>query len=125
MKNKCIDCGKEISRIKNVKRCPSCFGKYMSGKNNPNYKDGRSVVKHYCLDCNKEIYWSALSGKCQSCSHKGQSLIERNHKVDCNCCICKAIRGENKGINAPQYGRKMPEITKKKLSILKKGKKTF
>lgn len=41
----------------------------------------------------------------------------KNHKVNCPCCICKAIRGENKGVNNPFYNKKHSIITRKIMSI--------
>jgi hypothetical protein len=55
--------------------------------------------KLFCIDCNTELnYWAKYKNckKCKSCSHKGQ--IRREHKIDCQCGVCKAIRGETKGI---------------------------
>jgi hypothetical protein len=76
----CIDCGTEISKQK-YKRCNKCskiqfFKEHPGahkGKNNSNYKDGRSLKKYYCK-CGKEIYKHTYlyGGKqCKSCSRKG------------------------------------------------------
>lgn len=46
-----------------------------SGKNCPNFIDGRSIKKYFCKDCNKEISWvTAINGqgRCQSCSKLGK-----------------------------------------------------
>jgi len=40
-----------------------------------------------------------------------KSLSERGHKPDCNCCMCEAKRGENKGENNPQFGKHHSEET--------------
>jgi hypothetical protein len=64
-KNNHCACGKLISN--NAKKCVSCARK---GKYNPNFKDGRTLIKHYCIDCKKEI--SGLAKRCKSCSKKGK-----------------------------------------------------
>lgn len=28
---------------------------YNKGKNNPNFKDGRTLKKYYCIDCNRIV----------------------------------------------------------------------
>lgn len=66
----CIDCGKEISR--GSKRCEVCFGKNMLGKNNPNYKDGRTLKNYYCMESNCNNIVSELNRRCRSCSKKGE-----------------------------------------------------
>ena len=51
-----------------------------SGKNNNNYKDGRTLTKHYCIDCDKEICWQTASygGKrCKLCSSRELYKIHR------------------------------------------------
>ena len=88
---RCHSCTNKITKIKNGKpkckfcskqlvnygfdRCQSCAAKerYLDPKNNPNYKDGRSITKNYCQDCGLEIDWKA--NFCRSCFQKG----ERNH----------------------------------------------
>ena len=70
----CIDCNKKLGKrafyYKNV-RCRKCANKQQekTGKNNPNYKDGRTLKKWYC-ECGNEInYRNSLYGKsqCQEC----------------------------------------------------------
>lgn len=41
-------------------------------------------------------------------AHKGKSL---NHKLNCICGVCKSIRGENFGENAPHFGKRHTENT--------------
>jgi len=59
---KCISCKKSISFY--AKRCKICSNKSRIGikmkinrfgKNNPNYKDGRTNKKYYCIDCGKQL----------------------------------------------------------------------
>ncbi len=43
-----------------------------------NYKDGRTITKHYCKDCNLKISyraWKYGQGRCKSCSKKGNRHI--------------------------------------------------
>lgn len=42
---------------------------YSNPKNHPNYKDGRSLVKHYCIDCGKELSYYTHK-RCVSCNSK-------------------------------------------------------
>ena len=43
-------------------------------------------------------------------SRKEKSLSELGHKSNCNCCNCKAKRGETKGESHPFYGKTWEEI---------------
>lgn len=78
-------CGKIKSKYSAT--CKDCQMKYnnpnkngLKGKNNPNYKDGRTLKKYYCIDCLKkgiktEITWQTFSygtKKCISCFNKGR-----------------------------------------------------
>lgn len=68
------------------------------GKNNPNFKDGRTLEKYYCIDCGKEIgINSALygQGRCRSCAHKEK----RNPNFG-------KIWQRNFGIKNPMFGKK-------------------
>jgi len=51
--------------------------KNKKGKNNSNYKDGRTLKKHYCIDCkiNEISYPNWLHGnkRCIYCSNKGKN----------------------------------------------------
>lgn len=64
-KNKCIDCGKEIQ--KNTKRCRSCASIYYTIHHNAGWKGGG---KHKCIDCGKELRAYHHSKRCNSCAHK-------------------------------------------------------
>ena len=108
--NHCIDCKKEIKNYK-AKRCWECYVKYSQiPENNPNYKGGIILKKHYCLDCNTEIHWcTALyrGGKCHSCAIKG----EKNHFFGVHLS----------GILSPTYidGRSYEPYTSEFTNILK------
>lgn len=63
----CIDCGKKISKgnfFEGKRRCQKCKSK---GKNNPNYKDGRTNNKK-CKDCGAHI--TKTSVRCTKCAGK-------------------------------------------------------
>jgi len=69
-------------------------------------------IKHYCIDCkvNKICYWTWKYGgqRCVDCAIK---VIK--HKLNCQCGVCKAKRGEYKGSKNPMFGKKRPEFSKK------------
>lgn len=83
----CIDnCNKKVSKKGN--RCKSCARKeeykdpknrirfIKKGKNNPSYKDGRTLKEYYCIKCNIKITKiSGLYGKgfCIKCKSKGKN----------------------------------------------------
>jgi len=90
MKNYCIDCKKELTDYR-TKRCKSCenLRRYSLGimnavgKNNSNYKDNRTNIKHYCKSCKKEISLHSSiygNGKCQHCEMTQRpKLLGKNH----------------------------------------------
>lgn len=54
------------------------------GKHNANYKDGRTMIKHYCQDCHTEINWQ--SERCSSCANKGKNNpMYKGGKPHCKC----------------------------------------
>jgi len=84
MKNKCKYCNRPIS--KKAKRCGSCEIKRRhklgiinsKGKNNPSFKDGRTLEKHCCIDCKKEIT-NYTAKRCRKCDAKNKFRIKYNH----------------------------------------------
>jgi len=56
----------------------------VSGKLNPNYKDGNTTISHYCIDCKKEVCYNSV--RCYSCHnrykskklHKDSSFLSRS-----------------------------------------------
>ena len=73
-----------------------------------------------CINCNKKLV-DYRSIRCSSCAAKffltGKSLQERNHKIDCHCGVCKAVRGETKGIKkSEETKKKMKEVTRQSLT---------
>jgi len=78
--------GPKISRASRGKKKPEGFGRKVSKS-----LTGRPKPKSFC--------------KKKSEQQKGVSLSERGHRSDCGCCICKAKRGETKGVNNSFYGK--------------------
>jgi hypothetical protein len=83
----CVDCKKEIhpsTSLHGEGRCIKCANKKTNierksyiGKNNPAFKDGRSIKKHYCIDCGKENGYRSL--RCRSCAAKEKLKNPKNH----------------------------------------------
>jgi hypothetical protein len=72
-KGMCIECANKKTNIKRIS---------YSGKNNPAFKDGRSLGKYHCIDCGKKIGWQTWykgSKRCGSCSCKERLSDPRNH----------------------------------------------
>jgi len=72
MKYSCAECNKSISRYSahyGTGKCRSCWQK---GKNNNQFKDGRTLKKNYCKNCNKEI--TAYAIICPKCKGKQTSI---------------------------------------------------
>ncbi len=53
----------------------------MKGVNNPNYKDGHTLIKKNCIDCGKEIDRRAdnYCRKCYFKNHHGNKIKGKNH----------------------------------------------
>jgi len=79
-KTKKCACGKLI--WEESERCKSCAGieNYrlhpwemigQKGEENPQYIDGRSLIKRNCSVCGVPVSRSSLSGLCKSCAHSG------------------------------------------------------
>lgn len=80
--------------------------KNIFGKNNPNYKDGRHLIKHYCKDCGQEV--CVYSKQCKPCFRKNPPFKKEKKKcivcgnplanqyaLRCRKCKDKIWRGEN------------------------------
>ena len=116
----CIDCKKKISYNAwkwGSKRCRSCSKKgvkfsektkrkmrlvtikrFKNPKNHPQYKDGRSLKKHYCIDCDKEIHWR--SKRCFPCAHKFRKYPLKY------CLDCGKLLGDRRGKHCKKCGSK-------------------
>ena len=89
MEHQCVDC--KIKIDKRSTRCHSCaikeghrIGVFNSkGKNNPNYKDGKTLKKYYCINCKKELSISAYRGikRCRKCYGIWRSKYIRGNKL--------------------------------------------
>ena len=58
--------------------------KNIRGKNNPNYKDGRTLEKRFCVDCGKQLSYATYytkSIRCQSCAAKFKLKKPENHPL--------------------------------------------
>jgi 5-methylcytosine-specific restriction endonuclease McrA len=76
--NKCVDCGKEIS--KTAERCYSCANK---GKNNPAYLGGKDKEKYKGFDNNlRNSILFRDKFKCQICGEK--QVMFKTDKLDCH-----------------------------------------
>lgn len=62
---------------------PKGIYKHKIEKEAPNYKDGRTLIKHYCIICGKEIDWQSKTKKCQLCAVSGKNSVSYKHG---NCC---------------------------------------
>ncbi len=133
--NKCIYCHKQIDY--RSKRCKSCematrimskktklklsdirIKKELSkGKNNPNYKDGRTLLKKQCIICNKSIGWD--STYCNICVHKA-----RIKYPDVRYCSCgRGIAKYNKsGLcrSCSMIGKKYPYLSERNKKYIPK-----
>lgn len=89
----CVDCDKRCQH--QAKRCRECNAIYtkkmgtFKGKNNGNFKDGKTIKKNYCIDCKKQIdYKNERCWKCEckrrkiSYKGKGNSFFNREHRKE-------------------------------------------
>jgi hypothetical protein len=113
IKKYCIDCNKLLGKnatFYNNQRCCSCSTKHLfkigklnqSGNQSSQYKDGRSIGKHYCIDCKKEIsnYKTKRCWKCYVTFNRGKnhSPKPKNLKLSKNTIIKHHVN-LNKGNN--------------------------
>jgi len=84
-----------------------------AGKNNANYKNGISLIKHYCKDCNKQINYTTKGKRCGSCAAKERFKNPKNHPR----YGIKLIGNQN-----PMFGKKHSYETRLKMSLKQKGK---
>jgi hypothetical protein len=117
------DCNNMITGTGKTGMCKSCSSK---GKNNPNYKDGRTSKQHYCK-CGKEITAGSKSGLCGSCA-----LIKRYKDPKERKKISKANKGKKKppftkqhreNMSKSHIGKSPTQVTRNKISKANKGKK--
>jgi hypothetical protein len=111
MKKNCIDCGKELGNraiYYGTLRCRSCAAKerLKISENNPNFKHGRSIIKHFCKRCNIEISYGSAefgNGFCSSCWQLGEKnnfyidgQYNRNYPEEFNIKLKRIIRNRDK-----------------------------
>lgn len=61
----------------------------ISGKNNPNFKHGKTLIKNYCKECGKIIcYKSIYCDRCKCSGERGSNYIDgrKNRKHYCKTC---------------------------------------
>lgn len=115
MTNKCKDCGKRISL--KAQRCHSCAKK---GKNNSNYKHGKSN-NNKCIDCGKHIkLTSTRCKKCANFNRRGKytgklsssftngkwlkvNCIDCGKKINPNCKRCKSCENKRRYKNSSNH----------------------
>jgi len=78
-KPNCIDCGKKVKLYK-AKRCCSCYYKFNTGANNPNWKGGIANVNYNTRNGLDYKLWRKTilerdNFTCQKCGKKGGKLI--------------------------------------------------
>jgi hypothetical protein len=102
----CIDCHAKLGKnaqYNETKRCLQCNGIYLSekyiGKNNSNYRHGKTLKKYSCIDCHKEISDYRVK-RCCSCEDK------RRHKTG----ILNSKGKNNSMYGIRRYGKKAPNF---------------
>jgi hypothetical protein len=80
------------------------------GKNNPNYKDGRTLKNYYCI-CGKKLS-DYRKHFCKKCSYKEHSKIMKNRKFS---------KEHRKNMSLAQKGRIITDEHKQKISLAKGG----
>lgn len=101
--------------------CASCLSKkgLSAGKNNGNYKDGRTTKKHKCKEggCENLITFNSKyygDGRCRSCSKKGKSrTFTDKHKY--NMSISR-LKSDNKNIRKPEGSTYKDKYIKEKVN---------
>ena len=66
-------------KSKKGKKLKKLLSELSSGKNNPNYKDGRCCNSHHCIDCDIEIDKIGRSIRCPECYIK--TMKGKNHPM--------------------------------------------
>ena len=81
---KCLICKTLIwERSTYCKKHDTINRRSYKGINNPNYKNGNSIIKHYCQDCRKDITQNAK--RCKLCNQKYLYPKGRKYSKCINC----------------------------------------
>ena len=95
------------------------------GKNNPSYKDGRTLKKYYCIDCKKEIYYGSI--RCSSCATKhqiktkGNPFLGKKHKKLIKIRISETKHNYYKNHKSPNYKGGKPKCVDCEKQLAKYG----
>jgi len=95
--------------------------KNIKGKNNPNYKNGRSLKQYYCTKYNKKIHWTTAcygTGLCNKCIHNLKSYRLKISNANKNRKFTKKMKQKMSQImiqvcNTKEYKSKISKSTKK------------
>lgn len=92
-KYKCVVCNINIKGLSKYNMCQSCSQKnrFKNPENNPNWKNGISLIIHKCIDCGISVSYKAK--RCLKCNGKIRSQL---------------FLGENN----PMFGKKRPKHSK-------------
>lgn len=103
----CIDCGIQIISH-GIRRCKTCYGKYKSiyhvGKNNSNWKGGRSLLTVLPTNIRVQIF-KRDNYTCQVCKIRG-SRIDVHHKIPKELYSLNNLIESNKPFNLVTVCRK-------------------
>jgi len=71
-------------------------GKFNTGSRNGSYIDGRSSKKYKCIveGCENFVSWDVHFNQNSKCHKHIVKEIIKFHKKDCQCSVCKNVRGE-------------------------------
>ena len=103
----CKICNKPITFGSKTGLCQSCSRKesYKDPRNNPQYKDGRSLIEYRCIDCNKKLSRKSKNERCRSCVN---SFLYKNG-----------------GKKHPWKGKHLSKETRHKQSLAHKGENSY
>lgn len=119
----CQDCGNQISNVTALYGKGRCLSCARTGKNHPNYIDGRTSKQHHCKDCNSIINRNTSlygGGRCHTCASTGNNnpmfgvrltgkqngMFNKRHSKETKLKLSLFNKGKNKGKNNPMYGKR-------------------
>ena len=115
--------GKKHSKKSKKKMSYSHYKLYKNGYIQPMKSKKFSIeIRKHMSEGSKGKLITELHRANISKANKGKTLQELNHKSNCQCGVCKAVRGEKKGKDNHNYGKKQTEDWKQNISKSLKGK---